>query len=244
MNIEKTTGVVLSSRVIGEADVACNILTRDGGKRKFIFKGLKKSTKRSLNASQPGSIVGLVYYANESRDAGIAREFTVEKHFMDIRENLEKILHLWYILELVEKTTGYNDTHDLLFDLVTAGLKTLSDTSFPLHLSVFFTIHLIRIHGILPLIEECKQCGSRDFSRFSFDVADLGLLCSACSTDHGHELDRDVRDFIMLSLRNKFVAMDHERFTRENMMDLLFYLSLFIEHYFNMEIRSKGMIFR
>jgi len=244
MEIQKSTGIVLSSRVLGEADILCNILTKDSGKRKFIFKGLKKSKKRSLTATEPGSVTNIVYYFNETRDSFIAKEFNAEKHYFEIRKDLNRIYNLYFILETVEKTTGYNDTNNLIFDLLASGIDTLSRSSHPLNLSSFFLIHLLRLHGILPNIDKCEKCGSSSFSEFTFDVTNLGLLCSTCARSHRHLLNLEIMHFINDSLSKKYISIYHDKYNMHKIQDLLFYLSLFIEHYFNIEIKSKDFILK
>ena len=131
MEIQKSTGIILSSRLFREADILSNILTKEYGKRKFIFKGLNKSKKRAQSAKEPGTILRIVYYFNESRDSYIVNEFDVKKYYFNIRENLEKIYNQYFILEVVEKTTGYNDTMQNVFNLLIAGIDTLSKTDYP-----------------------------------------------------------------------------------------------------------------
>ena len=45
MEIQKCSGIVLSSTASGEADRIARIFTREYGKRNFIFKGLRKDRK-------------------------------------------------------------------------------------------------------------------------------------------------------------------------------------------------------
>jgi recombinational DNA repair protein (RecF pathway) len=48
MEIVKSNGVVLSGAHSGESDSTARVFTGEHGKRNFIFKGLKKSRKRSM----------------------------------------------------------------------------------------------------------------------------------------------------------------------------------------------------
>ncbi|MCP4135946.1 MAG: DNA repair protein RecO [bacterium] len=242
MEIQKATGIVLSSKVYGESDIIADILTREYGKRKFIFKGLKKSKRRSQTGSEPGSVISLVYYYKESKNYFIVNEFEVPKHNFDIRKDLDKIYHLYFLLETVEKTVGYNDSDPFLFDLLTAAVKTLAAAEFLINLSVFFIIHLLRFHGILPEFTSCKVCGSGDFGSFSLDISDLSPTCSGCHRSSNRMLHPHARSFILLSLSQKFPKIDHSFFDEKTNLDLLFHLILFIEHYFSIEIKSKGFI--
>ena len=81
MEIVKSTGIVLSSQSYGESDIICNFYTRDAGKRKFVFKGLKKSGRRSRSATEPGAVSRVVYYYRDDRDSYIVNQCDVEKYF-------------------------------------------------------------------------------------------------------------------------------------------------------------------
>jgi DNA repair protein RecO len=109
MEIQKSTGVVLSTGLMGEADRSSRIFTKEYGKRGFIFKGLKKSRTRPQTVTEPGTIVNVVYYYSEKRDLYIVNEFSIFKHYSEIRKDLAKIYTLFFILEITEKTTALSD---------------------------------------------------------------------------------------------------------------------------------------
>ncbi|MBP7735885.1 MAG: DNA repair protein RecO [Spirochaetes bacterium] len=250
MEILKTTGIALSSQALGEADIICNFYTRDCGKRRFLFKGLKKSKKRSLAATEPGSMSTLVYYQRDDRDYCIVNEITVEKYYTAITADLNKIWHLYFLLESVDKTSGFDMGDESIFKLLSAGIEVLSKTEFPAHLSAFMILHLLQLHGILSDLDFCKLCGTKQFSTFAMDVTDLRPVCGAClgAASSGHwrgstVLPGAMREYMVLCMSQKFNAIDHGRFSEKDLLDLLFAISLFMEHYFHMEIKSKSFIF-
>jgi DNA repair protein RecO len=250
MEILKTTGIALSSRVAGEADIVCNIYTRDFGKRKFIFKGLKKSKKRSMAATEPGAISTLVYYHREEKDSFIVNDVTVEKYYTSITGDLRKIVHLFFMLESVDKTCGYDISDTSIFNLLMAGIEVLSKTEFPSHLSTFMVLHLLDNHGVLSDTEICKMCGKRNYSRFMVDVVDLRPVCGACLGDNPSGpwqksilLPGTMRDYMRTCMSEKFSAIDHGSFDEKDILDLLFAISLFMENYYHMELKSKNFIF-
>jgi len=239
MEIQKSTGIVLSSRTSGEADLFCRILTKECGKRDFIIKGLKKSKRRSQSAAEPGTVLKLIYYFSETRSSFIVKEFEVLRYNFDIRDNLQKIFNLYLILETVEKTSGYNDTDRQIFDLLAAGIDTVSKTDSPVNLSVFFILHLLRLQGLLPDMKKCKKCGRTDYREFTLDISDLCPLCENCSGSRMKLTQASARNFIEDSLTQKFMHLNNPDFNRDNALNLIFYLVMFIEHYFNIEIKSK-----
>ncbi len=242
MEIQKTTGVVLSSRHTGEADYLIRIFTKEYGKRDFIFKGLKKSKKRSLIISEPGTIAKLIYYFHEEKSLHTVNEFQIHKHYIDIRDNLQKIYLLYFILETVEKTSGYNDPSRLIFDLLVAGIETLSQTEHIAHLSVFFIIHLLRLHGILADFRRCKICKRNDFQEFIIDNSDFQPICKNCSQNNTSFFTSRAREYVLHSLTVKFTSIDLSIYPGEDILNLLFHLSLFIQNYFHIAIKSKTLL--
>ncbi len=250
MEILKTTGIALSSRVSGEADIVCNIYTRDFGKRKFIFKGLKKSKKRSMAATEPGAISTLLYYHRDERESYIVNDVTVDKFYTSITADLKKIVHLYFILESVEKTCGYDISETSIFNLLLAGIEVLSKTKYPAHLSTFLVLHMLRKHGVLSDTEVCKICGKRNFSSFTIDVVDLRPVCGACLGENPSGpwqrsalLPVTIRDYIKNCMSEKFSAIDLGGYDEKDILDLLFTISLFMENYYHMELKSKSFIF-
>jgi DNA repair protein RecO len=250
MEILKTTGIALSSQVSGEADIICNYFTKDFGKRKFIFKGLKKSKKRSLSATEPGSVANVVYYFREDRDAYIVNDISLEKYHASITGDLRKIFHLFFILESVEKTSGYDIADEAIFKLLLAAIDVLSKTEFPAHLSTFFIMRLLKNHGILSDVDSCKICTQGNFSSFSLDVVDLRPICGSCIAGNPsgpwHRtalLAEEMREYMRSCINRKFGAINNALYHEKNILDLLFNLSLFIENYFHTELKSKTFIF-
>jgi len=241
MGIQKATGIVLSSREINESDVLSTILTREQGKRKFIFKGLKKSRKRPIHASEPGTVVQIVYYFKDSREFHVINDFTVMKHYDAFRNDIEKIYCLYYILESVDRTTGFNSDETPVFDLLAAGMDTLSKTEFPAHLAAFFILHLLRLHGILPDMNRCHRCGSVDYRAFSFDTAELTPVCSSCGNAK-ISLDGSIAIFLKKSTDTRFTDIMPGNYSHEMIINLIYYMTSFMENYFHNEIKSKKFI--
>ncbi len=247
MEIQKGNGVVLSSISSGEADKIARIYTRDYGKRNFIFKGIKKSRKRSAVASEIGTIINLLYYYHANKEYHTVNEFKIQHHYFHIRENLSKILHLYLILESVEKTTGYNDPNKSIYDLLASGIDTLSKTIYDANLTVIFLLSLLRIHGILPDMKVCKSCGRSDFTDFHLDYSDLMPICGKCAGNkikQGRGFNESIKGFISHALKEKFASIDHAGYKVDDINSLLFIICLFIENYFHIEINSKMMLFQ
>ena len=243
MEIQKSTGVVLSTGLLGEADRSSRIFTKEYGKRNFVFKGLKKSRTRPQTVTEPGTIVNVVYYYSERRDLYVVNEFSIFKHYAEIRRDLDKIYTLFFILEITEKTTALSDPNQDLFNLLVSGIGTLAQTEFVINLSLFFAIHLLRIHGILSDLSRCKMCAGT-YDEFTIDVVDFRPICRNCSRNRIENwdlffFDGTYRDLLIVILTRKFIAIDHSRYHTKEVTNILYCLIRYIENYFHIEIRSK-----
>lgn len=245
MEIQKCAAIVLSSRASGEADRTVRAYTREFGKRSFVFKGLRKSRKRSVAAAEPGTVLDLVYYFHDGRDSHIVSEFSIGKQHREQSGNLSKLLYLFLVLETVDRTTGQNDPNRTVYELLAAALDALADTERPAHLAAFFILHLLRIDGILPNFSSCRGCGRADFSAFALDLADLSPHCADCARGRGmrRHLPRAAMEFIRTSLCTRFSNMELAAWDDGTVLDVLFSLCLFIEGYFHIMLKSKEMIF-
>ncbi|HOW83319.1 MAG TPA: DNA repair protein RecO [Spirochaetota bacterium] len=241
MEIRKTIGIILSARPSGEADVSCSVLTREYGKAKFIFKGLRKSRKRSHTAAEPGSVSSLQYYYNEEKESSIVSDFTIERYYPEIRQDLARIYHLYLMLETVDRTTGLNEPSVQIFDYLGAAMDRLSSTDHPAHLTAAFLLHFLKLGGLLEVTGACSNCGSRNYSRFSLDERDLRPVCSGCG-GAGRLMPRETMDFIVEALNRKFSSIENDRYAKESILDLVYSLILFVENYYHIRIKSKEFI--
>ena len=243
MNFRKDTAIVLSSSLIGEADVLITVLTKDFGKRKFVIKGLKKSVKRSKTASQCGTVLAIDYNYYENKDYQTVKEFSITHSFPNIQNDYKKIIAMCFICEVCEKTTAYNETNLKIFELIGAALKTLDNYSNPISIACFFVIHALKLHGILTEMHNCKICGSKINDKFIFDIKDFNVVCLDCSLDISRSISYQAIEFINDSLTRKYTDISLDRFSEKTISDLLLYLCLFTEHYFSILLNSKKLLF-
>jgi len=240
MSLKKTTGILLSSDIMGEADVKANFLCRDEGKKSFIFRGLKKSCRRPQSAAEPGAVVEIVYNEHSGREIVTARDFFVVKYFAGIRADFTKIICSSFLFELVERTTGFGSREHYVFDFLANALSSMEKTNRPLDLAVFFMIRLMKVHGIFAPAKRCKICGSEDFNGFVFDTFDMGVICKKCSPGNPNLLGREALEFVSESLSVKFTEL--RGYASGSRHGLLLQFSLFLEQYFSVKIHSRKLL--
>lgn len=149
MEIQKSKGIILSSKVINEADIISSIYTQEFGLRNFIFKGLKKSKRRSKTATRAGVMVNIVYYYSDNKNFLVVNNVDIESFYPKLYEDLDKIYNLSFILEFTQKTVGLNHQDLKIYNLLKSAITVLSETTNSFHLTLFFIIHLLKIEGIV-----------------------------------------------------------------------------------------------
>ncbi len=242
MSLGKGRGIVLSRKLSGEADYICSIFTKESGREIFIFKGLRKSKKRSPSASESGTVLDLNYYAREGVPLRTVSRFDIVSIPSEIKKSAEKIFALYYIFEIADKTTGCGDADEGIYNLLASALKGLSKAEEVINFTLFFIIQYLKIQGILPQFSECSSCGDPDFRSYSLTAKNLKILCPCCCSREDKVLHRSSLDFLKLSIKEKYSSIDHSRFPYENMTGLLNVLTDFIEQYFSITVKSKDML--
>ncbi len=101
--------------------------------------------------------------------------------FYNIRTDLDKLKYAAHITKIVNDVTTENQNTYKVMQLFLNTLYMISETDKDLSLiNSVFTLRLLSIIGFRPMIDECKNCKSKeDLTYFSF--RDSGFKCSVCS---------------------------------------------------------------
>jgi len=241
MSRQKTRGIILSRTLSGEADYICSIYTKDLGRERFIFKGIRKSQKRPRSGSEPGTILDLVYYTGVSGTINTVSEFDITASTLPIRKRSDSIFSLYYMVELIDSTTGFGDINDRIYSLLCAGIDSLSKTEHPVHFIIFFTARYMALQGIMPEITSCSWCGCDGNNGLFIDPVSLRASCGSCSGG-GKSLNSEAADFLHQCLSFKFTKIDLQQYNNSSISPLFYTLTSYIENYFGTKIKSAEML--
>jgi DNA repair protein RecO (recombination protein O) len=181
-----TPAVVLRSWPYGESDKVVRLLTENCGKVTGIAKGAKRSRKRFANSLEPFSLVNLRF--QDRPHGGLVLILSADLTFVykQLATSLEKITLASYLLEITDGLTGERDDSAQVFQHLKDGLLFLDrDGTAPLEFLASFELKLLRLAGYQPALDGCKRCsvtrGAHGAARWSFSLADGGILCGACA---------------------------------------------------------------
>ncbi len=217
-------------------------LCRDRGKVRLLFKGLKKSRRRSRSAGEPGSLLSAVSRKSRTGNYSIVSDFCVKGSCDAISRDYSKIMCMHFMLELSDKTTAGSDPDCRVYDLLLAALSALSETEHPVRLACTFTAHLIRSHGLLGGLN-CRICGCEPDTGSVLETSNLSMLCGSCREPGGHYAGRGIQQFFRDCLSGKFRDLDQCLYSEEDVRRLLFYLTEYIEQYFNIVVKSRKLLY-
>lgn len=242
MSQEKDTGIVLSKKSSGEADNICTIYAKNSGKDRFIFRGLKKSTRRPRTGSEPGSIIDLIYYTGKSGGFNTVSEFNILGSNSLIRNSSDRIFSLYYILELVDLTTGFSDPNSKIFNLLTAGIETLSNFPSPKHFNVFFTIKYLLLQGVFPDTSSCSWCGNSDGEKLVIENAGLRTSCINCTEVKSALIPCKGLEFINKCVQLKLDKIVCGEYPDKEIVNILTTLIEYINNYYGIKLKTGPMI--
>lgn len=178
-----TDAVVLNSTDFGESDKIVTFYTLSFGKLKGIAKGAKRSKKRFGINLEPFSLVRLHFF--EKKEDSLVRVSACDllDPFQGIRDDLFKIAHGSYMIEVVEKMAPERERHPELFRLLTDFLGILEERGMNEDLLRVFEIRLLDDLGFRPHLSDCVIC-HRPFSRsidIRFSPEKGGVVCRGCA---------------------------------------------------------------
>ena len=177
-NIKLST-ITLKRRDFKEKDRIVTFLTRELGKFDLIAKGVQKPGSKFSGISEPlayGSIV-----VSNLKNLGIITSCDLNESFSFMHSNLNILSHGFYLLELVDKSTAYENPSEELFDILYAALIMLEENMNPETVTRFFESRLINILGYKINTEKCIGCGKELNNKIYYNQDFGGFFCEKCN---------------------------------------------------------------
>ena len=193
----RTEGVVLGEIRYKDTSKILHIFTREFGKISVMAKGAYKPKSQLMANTQSFSYN--YYILHKGRNFYYINQGDIINSFYNIRNNMDRIILGFYILELIEKSTPEEEANEKLFLLTIRTLELLSELeSGFLKFIIAFELKFISFLGYRPYLEACVGCGKRELlNNIRFSKTHGGILCSNCSSHDFTAVN------IEIGLRNK-----------------------------------------
>lgn len=175
----RVEAIVLRHSDWGEADRLLTLFTREEGKLRTIAKGVRRLRSRKAGHLQPFTRVKLMLA--HGRDLWIVTQAETVAAYLALREDLERIAHASYAVELLDRFTYEEGANRPLFDLLAMTLQRLDEGQLPFTLLRYYELRLLDLLGFRPQLFRCVGCseGIQPQDQF-FSPLLGGVLCPRC----------------------------------------------------------------
>ena len=147
----KTKGIVLRTIKYGETSVVVTIFTELFGVQTYMVNGVRSTKKSSAKANhfQPGAILDLVVYHNESQAMQRIKEFKWDFLYQKVLSDVIKNSIALYMVELLHKCLHQPEQNTPLFYFCEDILIQLDSASkaATANFALYFSLHLTHFFG-------------------------------------------------------------------------------------------------
>ncbi len=183
---QRTEGICLRRLDYSNTSQIATFLIPDAGRLPFICKGIRRAPKKGISRGlELGARYRLVYFKRRNSSLYTLTEHPMVESFRGARLALERVLCVYYAIELMRNFTAEQDPCPGLYDLLTHSLKRFA-TGNNLGLSVLFLeLGVLQDYGALPSFLLCAECGQqlRSRGRLTFSAHYGGPLCRPCTQE-------------------------------------------------------------
>lgn len=146
-----STGIVLHKKNLGETDKIITIFSKDFGKITLLAKGVR--TPKSRKRGHVEIFSNIKFHAVSGSSMDILTEAETVDNYKSVRLNLKKVSLAYYLCEVVEKITTYNEPVPEIYLLLTTTLKKLTNTKLLKNLRLEFVHTILVVTGYHPIDE-------------------------------------------------------------------------------------------
>lgn len=209
MAICREKGIVIQSRDIGDSDRVVCLAGENYPKMFYLFKGIRKSKRRPISASELGSLIEIDFYNQPNKEWKSVKEFQLLNRFENLKSDYLKTNFLLYITEFFSSIYPEGESHPFLLQLLLGSLEHSENQGFAFEILPFFKIRALTHMGHFPSEFHCFTCGEEILKKekafFAIDAREF--LCGDC-----HSFPKDhlpVLQLFSMMLTRKFSKLNN-----------------------------------
>jgi DNA repair protein RecO (recombination protein O) len=238
----KTQAIILRSLDYGESDRIVAFYTRDFGKIRGIAKGARRSRVRFANALELFCLAEIVFSRRGRDSLALIEESSVECHFENIRQDLDKTLMSSYLVELTDQFTLEDKQSVVLYELLRDFLGQIDGADCTETLMRFFEIRLLTCIGYQPVLDRCVTCQTplNGADVYHFHVRSGGIRCGACcgNGEGALPISPGTARTLLLSRDTDLSRMNRLLMSERSAQESRQVLTHFIRHLLGRELKS------
>jgi DNA repair protein RecO (recombination protein O) len=182
----RAEGFVLRSQPLGEADKIVTFLTREEGKLRALAKSARKSRRRFGSSLEPWSRVSVALFERESTDLARLDACDLLESAFRLQEDFDTACLLAYLSEVSDLFARDRQPEPHYFRLLESLLRALREGLARPVARRYFEVWTLRLHGLLPELSRCEDCGAALGARgLVVDVVSGGAFCPRCARPGG-----------------------------------------------------------
>ncbi len=178
--ILKTEGIVLKTFDLRETSRIGIFFTKDHGKLKGVFKGIRKDHRKFGSTLDKFSVNHLVYYYHENADLHLVGQCDLKDFFFAIRQDYRKTMAANYMAELVNIILPPEEKNEDVYRMMLDFLNSLELSDDVDKLVHIFQVKILLLSGFRPHIDSCLVCDQQISDKAHFSLQLGGLVCLNC----------------------------------------------------------------
>ena len=223
-NVINVEGIIINTKNYGDTSKIIDIFTKEYGIIGVIAKGCKslKSNLRSVTDKLTYATF-TIYYKKDK--LSILSEASVINNFSNIKKDIEKISYASFLIDLTNQVYKQCEESNL-YDLLVSALIKINDNFNPLIITNILELKYLEYLGVMPNIEGCSICGSKNVITLSSDRG--GYICSKCHTNEPIVSDKTIK------LVRMYALVDISKISKlELSKDIVYEVNNFIDDYYD-----------
>jgi DNA repair protein RecO (recombination protein O) len=185
MPLQRTQGVVIGRRALGESDRLVTFYTREFGKVRGVAKSARRPRSRFGGGLELFTQGQLLFFETERSGLVQVDHFDIIRPFVGVQENLERLGQGAWVVECLDRLSAERDAHAALYGLLVRTLRALETTSRPARVAFCFALRAVDLLGHRLRLDRCLGCGVSVAGSAHLDFSAGGLLCVACASTGG-----------------------------------------------------------
>ena len=157
--VEKQRAIILKTIKHSESDLIVHALSETGEFLSLMAKGALRSKKRfGGGVLEPTHCVNLTYKPGREGAMGFLNEAKMEKDFIGLRSDLDRLNMALHFLQVVRKVSqeGAGEQR-ALFNILGHALSQLEKCTQPQVLKLQFEVKLLHQQGVLPPLADYRE---------------------------------------------------------------------------------------
>ncbi|MDR2712418.1 MAG: DNA repair protein RecO [Clostridiales bacterium] len=234
--------LIIRSRDYGEADKIITVYSREQGKKTAIAKGVRKA-KSSLRGSVQLFSHSQLALAKGRSGFDIITQGQVVEAFVDLRSDLDKIVHASYLAELTDLAAPEQKPGEDLFFLLLAALYLLAfgnDHDLAIHV---FELRFLALLGLSPNLESCSHCGRKaEWTSFYLSPVRGALICAACHREDDGLISAGTVQVMQKLQSLEFTRLPNLRLSRQNREEMRRTLAAYLDYHLDYAAKARRFL--